>query len=143
VANHLRLLELASEVQEAVVSGLVTFGHARALAGLDGDEDQRAALEAVVRGDLSVRGTERLVRGEAPFSDEQASSTSSNQGKASKKAPKVPSWQADFKRRIEKSLGLAAEVQCSDSYSGRVVLKFNDRRQLEHLMTRLAPSEEL
>ena len=143
VTNHLRLLDLAREVQEALVSGLVTFGHARALAGLNGDKEQRAALEVAVREALSVRATERLVRGEAPLAEEQGKSTASNQGKVYKKAPDLPSWQVDFRRRIEKSLGLTAEVQCSDSYTGRVVLKFSDRRQLEHLMTRLAPGEEI
>lgn len=142
VANHLRLLDLASEVQEALVNGLVTFGHARAIAGLEGGKEQCAVLATIVRGELSVRATERLVRGEDP-SVAAAGSSSSAGPKQFKNSPETASWQADFKRRIERSLGLSADLQCSDAYAGRVVLKFNDRRQLEILMERLAPSDKV
>lgn len=142
VTNHLRLLDLATEVQEALVNGLVTFGHARAIAGLGGKKEQCAALESIVRGDLSVRATEKLVR-RGHGGDAAKSSSRSSREKSGSGSGEVPSWQADFKRRIEKSLGLTTELQCSDSYEGRVTLKFNDRRQLELLMERLAPSEKV
>jgi ParB family chromosome partitioning protein len=143
VANHLRLLQLASEVQEALVNGLVSFGHARALAGFEGHKDQCAALETIVRGELSVRATEQLVRGDVPASGGVTKPSSGDAPKAPKVSPEVPTWQVDFKRRIEEGLGLAAELRCSDSYEGQVLLKFNDRRQLEHLMERLAPAKRL
>ena len=62
IANSLRLLELAPEVQDALASGGVTEGHARAIAGLDDHEMQRQALAAVAARGLSVRQTEELVR---------------------------------------------------------------------------------
>lgn len=143
VANHLRLLQLASEVQEALVNGLVSFGHARALAGFESHKEQCTALETIVRGELSVRATEQLVRGDLPTPGGVTKPSSGDSSKAPKIAPDVPTWQVDFKRRIEEGLGLATELRCSDSYEGQVVLKFNDRRQLEHLMERLAPTEKL
>ena len=143
VANHLRLLQLASEVQEALVNGLVSFGHARALAGFESHKEQCTALETIVRGELSVRATEQLVRGDVPASGGVTKPSSGDATKAPKVSPEVPTWQVDFKRRIEEGLGLAAELRCSDSYEGQVLLKFNDRRQLEHLMDRLAPTKKL
>ena len=143
VANHLRLLQLASEVQEALVNGLVSFGHARALAGFEGHKEQCAALETIVRGELSVRATEQLVRGDVLASGGVTKSSGGDAPKAPKVNAEVPTWQVDFKRRIEEGLGLAAELRCSDSYEGQVLLKFNDRRQLEHLMERLAPTKKL
>jgi len=61
VANTLRLLELDAAVQEALVSGAITEGHARALGGLAA-QDQRRLLPTVVQEGLSVRQTEELVR---------------------------------------------------------------------------------
>jgi ParB family chromosome partitioning protein len=61
VANTLRLLDLHAAVQEAVVAGAISEGHARALGGLPG-EAQARVLRAVVDGGLSVRQTEELVR---------------------------------------------------------------------------------
>lgn len=61
VANTLRLLELHQDVQDAIVDGRISEGHARALGGLP-HEAQARALESVVADDLSVRQVEELVR---------------------------------------------------------------------------------
>lgn len=60
VANLLRLLELPEGVQAMVVEGALTMGHARALLGSRDVEE--LAREVASRG-LSVRETEKLVRG--------------------------------------------------------------------------------
>ena len=61
VANTLRLLELHQSVQDAIVDGRISEGHARALGGLP-HEAQARALESIVDGELSVRQVEELVR---------------------------------------------------------------------------------
>ena len=61
VANTLRLLELNSAVQDALVAGSISEGHARAIGGLPTDT-QAHVVSAVVEDDLSVRQTEELVR---------------------------------------------------------------------------------
>lgn len=62
VTNSVRLLNLEPNVQEMVIKGQLSAGHARALLGLDDGELQRKAAEEVVRGELSVRETELLVK---------------------------------------------------------------------------------
>jgi ParB family chromosome partitioning protein len=62
IANSLRLLELAPEVQQALGDGQLTEGHARAIAGLEDHGAQKEALAAVTARALSVRQTEELVR---------------------------------------------------------------------------------
>ena len=59
IANLLRLLELPKAVQERVVEGVLTMGHARALIGAS---DVEALADQVVARGLSVRDTERLAR---------------------------------------------------------------------------------
>ncbi len=61
VANTLRLLELAPNVQAAIAEGTLTEGHARALGGLPREMQERV-LDSVIGQDLSVRQTEELVR---------------------------------------------------------------------------------
>jgi len=61
VANTLRLLELNSAVQDALVAGAISEGHARAIGGLP-TETQAHVVSAVIEDDLSVRQTEELVR---------------------------------------------------------------------------------
>ena len=63
VANLLRLLELPLDVQQLVIEGKLSMGHARALIGAR-DIDQLAA-QVIAKG-LSVRETEKLARGAKP-----------------------------------------------------------------------------
>ena len=62
ISNTIRLLTLPDALKDALMSGATTEGHARALAAL---EDPRLIIEAykeVLKRNLSVRGTEELVR---------------------------------------------------------------------------------
>lgn len=60
VANLMRLVKLSPEVQELLLRGDLEMGHARALLGLEGN-DQLTAARRVVAGGLTVRQTETLV----------------------------------------------------------------------------------
>lgn len=60
VANALRLLSLANEVQKLVADGKLSAGHARALIPLRGERAQERAAETIISERLSVRQTEAL-----------------------------------------------------------------------------------
>jgi ParB family chromosome partitioning protein len=62
VANVVRLLRLPDKVKMLLAQGNLTEGHARALLGLDENEQIIRAAEQVVARGLSVRETEELVR---------------------------------------------------------------------------------
>ncbi len=69
VTNTLRLLNLPQDVKQALASGAISEGHARALLSLPAAEAQSAALKSILKLDLNVRQTEQLVRnltGEKP-----------------------------------------------------------------------------
>jgi ParB family chromosome partitioning protein len=60
IANSLRLLDLPEEVQELVISGALSAGHARAILSVKGDDARIALAHKVVAEGLSVRQTEIL-----------------------------------------------------------------------------------
>ena len=62
VTNTLRLLNAPEQVRDALSSGQITEGHARALLGLSNGPDQLAVLDLVLSRALNVRQTEVLVR---------------------------------------------------------------------------------
>ena len=62
IANRMRLLKLAPEVQEMLAEGLLSEGHARAILGLENLEQQVKAANDVVGMSLNVRETEKLVK---------------------------------------------------------------------------------
>lgn len=61
VANALRLLDLPTAIRQALAGGLITEGHARALAGLDDVSTQEALAHRVINERLTVREVEKLV----------------------------------------------------------------------------------
>ena len=61
VSNYMRLLSLPSEVQLALKEGVISMGHAKAIATLD-HELQIKALKKCVKKSLSVRQAEELAR---------------------------------------------------------------------------------
>jgi ParB family chromosome partitioning protein len=62
VANSLRLLKLPSDLKEDIVEERLTMGHARALLALDSHDLIIKARDETLKGSLSVRATENLVR---------------------------------------------------------------------------------
>jgi ParB family chromosome partitioning protein len=62
VVNFLRLLKLPRKIQDAVRKGVLSMGHARALAGLADEAAQLKIFERIVKKDLNVRQAEKLVR---------------------------------------------------------------------------------
>ncbi|MDR1101849.1 MAG: ParB/RepB/Spo0J family partition protein [Clostridiales bacterium] len=62
IANSLRLLSLPQTVRELVETGDISSGHARALLTLTDEDTQREVVEKIIRHDLSVRATEKLVK---------------------------------------------------------------------------------
>jgi len=61
VANTLRLLSLPEEVQKAILDEKISEGHARAIAALENEQDQRELLKSILRNQLSVRESENQV----------------------------------------------------------------------------------
>jgi len=62
VANSLRLLSLPDRAQQALDSGEISEGHARALLRIEGIDRQVLALQAMIEKSMSVRDAERLAK---------------------------------------------------------------------------------
>jgi ParB family chromosome partitioning protein len=75
VTNLVRLLELPDDVQDLIVSGMLTEGHGRAILGADGAGAQRRIARVAVDQGLSVRATEALVKSGATARSPRAQST--------------------------------------------------------------------
>jgi ParB family chromosome partitioning protein len=61
ITNTIRLLDLDTSVQQALLDGRLSAGHARAIGGLP-TEQQARVVSSVVDQEFSVRQTEELVR---------------------------------------------------------------------------------
>ena len=62
VANYLRLLNLPDEIQFAIKGGIISMGHAKAIAAVESKAKQLSLLKRCIKSNLSVRQLEELVR---------------------------------------------------------------------------------
>lgn len=62
IANTIRLLKLPAKVKEALITKKISAGHARCLLACNTVEEQIATLNLILKKDLNVRETERLIQ---------------------------------------------------------------------------------
>jgi ParB family chromosome partitioning protein len=122
VTNTLRLLQLPAEIQDHVLAGRLSAGHARAIAT---SENAAALAERIVNAGLSVREAEGLAR-------EQV-------GKAAKLARKPSAKDADtvaLENDLSEVLGL--DVSIADrGGAGVITISYKTLEQLDDLCRRL------
>ncbi|SLN11563.1 Chromosome-partitioning protein ParB [Aquimixticola soesokkakensis] len=132
IANLMRLLNLPEDVQELLVEGTLSAGHARALIT---SGDPSALAKAVVSRGLSVRETEKLARAERePASDSEA------------KTPRPrahPSEKDADTRALELDLSAATGMRVSIDHqggqeAGRMTISYETLDQLDDLCRRLS-----
>lgn len=61
IANKIRLLQLSEPIKQAMMERKITERHARAMLGLDNEEQQLKLLEDIIEKDLNVKQTEARV----------------------------------------------------------------------------------
>lgn len=66
IANTLRLLSLPQEIQQAIIDGFLTSGHARTLLALPDAESQAELARRIQEEKLSVREVEQMVQVVSP-----------------------------------------------------------------------------
>jgi ParB family chromosome partitioning protein len=126
IANALRLLRLPANVRAQVVNGELSEGHARALLGAPDDATLAALAEKVVRGKLSVRQTEELVRAA------KAGKAAKKPGAAAEGSSKSASVR-DLESRLARRLGTKVEVKDREG-KGELVVRYTSLDELDRIL---------
>jgi len=124
IANLMRLLQLPSDVQDMLVGGKLSAGHARALVTSD---DPSALAKQVVQQGLSVRATEALAK----------KKDGGNSSPSSRRKSSVKEKDADTKALesdLSVALGLTVSVDhIAGGESGQVSIKYVSLDQLDEI----------
>ena len=127
VANSIRLLSLGARSKQLLQSGHIEMGHARALLGLNGIEQDKIA-ELIANKKHSVRQAEKLIR----------SMTVGNRDQ--KKTGKQKTKDADLlilERELMDSIGAGVSIDQSSRTTGRVTIRYGSLEELDGLIERL------
>lgn len=127
VTNTLRLLQLPQKMQDALVDGSMTEGHARAL--LTAEAGARESLfKRVVAEGLSVRETERLARGP----DAVAGTGAPVKVKSHTRTPSDPNMAA-LENGLSQYFGSPVKIERAET-GGRIVVAFYSDEDLQRIL---------
>ncbi|HEV3191540.1 MAG TPA: ParB/RepB/Spo0J family partition protein [Polyangiaceae bacterium] len=126
IANGLRLLKLPPRVRARVMAGELTEGHARALMGAADTATIEQLAERVMRGGLSVRATEALVR-----------ARSGGKGRSGGAAARSKSASVrELELRLTRALGTKVEVRDRGN-KGEIAIPYASLDALDRILDKL------
>ena len=127
ITNIMRLLKLCNKVQEMVIDGNLSNGHARALLSIEDDKLQYDTACKVIEQNLSVRETEKLVK-----------NTIQNQDKKQKEAAVTEEDLSFLYKEIEENfkykLGSKTTIKAKNNNKGKIEIEYFSKDELEHIM---------
>ena len=123
VTNYLRLLKLDPILQTGMRDGFISMGHGRALINIENSDDQLAIYERILREQLSVRQTEKLVK----ILKEGSSSISSSKKKA------LPSYIKNSLSEINSFLGQQVDITINSRGKGKISIPFHSKEDFERI----------
>ncbi|GBD37459.1 putative chromosome-partitioning protein ParB [bacterium HR36] len=133
VTNFIRLLDLPAAVQEALRTGQISFGHARALLGLNNPQRQEELCREIIARGLSVRVVEQIVRQETDSAPPVRNAAQLQPASAAVKTPHVQAIEDELRQR----LATRVEIRLRGKEKGQIVLHFLNNDDFERLVSQL------
>jgi len=124
VTNYLRLLRLTKEAQQAICEKQISFGHARALVGIEDIDLQKKALKEIIREQFSVRQTEELVK----------KHTAETKPAKTKVKVTLPDNIMAFSRKLSEQLKTKVSIQKEITGKGKITIRFSSNEELENII---------
>ena len=128
VANFMRLLKLPDSIQTLVETNQLTFGHAKALLGLNQHPGMEKAAQRVAQLSLSVRQTETMVQN-LLFPEKNK--------KEARPEPEVDPNVKEVAESLQRALGLKVHIEDKKG-RGRVIIEYADLADFDSLLEQLA-----
>lgn len=134
ISNYMRLLRLPDEVQLAVKEGIISMGHAKAIASLEERKQQLALLKKCVKNNLSVRQAEEAARAIANKATEQKATTATEE--------EYPESYTRLVEELEKFFSQDISIKRGKNGGGKIVIDFADDKDIERFIKRFAEKQQ-
>lgn len=124
IANFLRLLKLPAVIQQDLIDGRLTTGHARVLVSIDSPAAQRVMRDLIVKKSLSVRQTEALMK--------KAGAPKKSKGLKDE----IDTYLESLAKDLQDSLGTKVAINRKGK-RGKIIIEFYSDEDLGRLVDRL------
>ena len=125
ITNSMRLLKLDQRVQQFLVDGQISSGHARALLGLDEGEKQYQAAKRIIQENLSVRDVEKLVK---------LLNRPEKEKKQPENGPDINLIYRQIEDKLKTIMGTKVIINRKDKNKGRIEIEYYSQEELERLI---------
>ena len=123
ILNTLRILELPNEIQDLIIQGKLSRGHAIALLSIGFEKEMLKVSRIILEKNLSVRDVEKISKKyKANNNEEVKKENDSNQ-----------IYILNLGKELENRLGLSTKIK-GNSNSGKVEIKYTNLEELNNLL---------
>ena len=121
ITNALRLLKLDERVQDMVIEGKISSGHARTILSIDDNDKQYMIAQKIFDEKLSVREVEKLMK---------------SLDKPEKKEKKLPANDfvyRDIEQKLKNILGTQVIIKNKSNNKGKIEIDYYSQAELERI----------
>ena len=122
VTNTLRVLSLPNSIQDGLIDGLISEGHAKVIAGLDEEEKQVGLFNEIINNKMSVGATLKETR---------------RLGGTKEARVKISPEDKELEFRLRECLGTKVEIMRNSKGGGRIAVDFYSDEDLEKLTMKM------
>ena len=128
ITNSLRLLKLDNRIQQMLIDEQITGGHARALLSLEDPDLQYEAACKVLKENLSVRDTEKLVRKLLKIRTEKETAAANEEQKD------ISYIYQALEEKLKNILGTKVSIKRKEKDKGRIEIEYYSEEELERII---------
>ena len=121
ITNSLRLLKLDERVQEMVMEGKLSNGHARAIIGIEDGDQQYQVAQKIFDEQMSVRETEKLMK------------NLNRPEKPKKQKPQNDFVYRDIEEKMNKIMGTKVVIKNREHDKGKIEIEYYSQAELERI----------
>ena len=126
VSNSMRILDLSENIQNLIIEGKITEGHARAILSLPNERERESFAKLIIEKNYSVRECERIVK----ELKEKKEPTDSDNKETHKKDPNIKKLEND----LEKIFSTKVNVIDKNGKEGKIVIEYYSADDLSRIM---------
>ena len=132
ITNSLRLLKLSKNIQQYMIDGQISSGHARALLSLE-DEGKRELLALdIMKRNLSVRDTEKAAKALSKKKNVELSDITETSKEDTVRDLSL--FYKEYEDSIQGVLGTKVHINQKDKNKGRIEIEYYSQVELDRIM---------
>ena len=124
ITNSMRLLKLSDNIQQMIIDGKISAGHAKVLLSVENTSEQEKIAQELISKSLSVRELEKLVK----------QYIKPRKKKKSKDDTDYSLFYKEYEDRLKDILGTKVQINTKDKNKGRIEIDYYSAAELERIV---------